>query len=115
LLQGKSKRKVIHENPDWYAQIYRGYELAPPNGESLRMVEKKVLSSLKQLTDWLGQTLGNVAVSCHGNSIRPIRRVFENLSIEQMLQLESPQDRALVYGLRLHNLRIDSRLGRLSV
>ncbi len=105
LLQGKSKRNVAREDPEWYAQIHRGYELAPPNGESLRMVEKRVLSFLKQLEDWLEQNPGNVAISCHNNSIRPIRRVFENLSIEQMLQLESPQDSALIYALRLHNLR----------
>jgi 2,3-bisphosphoglycerate-dependent phosphoglycerate mutase len=112
LLQGKSKRKIAHENPDWFAQIHRGYELAPPNGESLRMVEKRVLSFLEQLRDWLGQNPGNVAISCHSNSIRPIRRVFENLSIEQMLQIESPQDRAMIYDLKLQNLRIGQLRGR---
>ena len=92
LLQGKYKRKVAHENPDWYARIHRDYDFAPPEGESLSMVEKRVLSFLEQLRDWLGQTPGNVAISCHGNSIRPIRRVFEHLNLAQMLQLESPQD-----------------------
>jgi 2,3-bisphosphoglycerate-dependent phosphoglycerate mutase len=104
LLQGKSKKNVAHEDPEWYAQIHRGYELVPPNGESLRMVEQRVLSFLKQLRDWLGQTPGNVAISCHSNSIRPIRRVFENLRLKQALQLESPQDRAMIYKLRLRNL-----------
>ena len=115
LLQGKSKRKIAHENPDWFAQIHRGYELAPPNGESLRMVEKRVLSFLEQLRDWLGQNPGNVAISCHGNSIRPIKRVFENLSSEQMLRLESPQDRAMIYDLRLRHLRGERLRGRLSI
>jgi 2,3-bisphosphoglycerate-dependent phosphoglycerate mutase len=115
LLQGKSKRKVAHENPEWYAKIHRGYELAPPKGESLRMVEKRVLSFLEQLKDWLGQNPGNVAISCHGNSIRPIRRVFEHLSLEQMLRLENPQDRALIYDLRLCNLRSERLRGRLSI
>ncbi len=105
LLQGKSKRNVAREDPAWYAQVHRGYEVVPPKGESLRMVEKRVLSFLEQLRDWLGQNPGNVAISCHSNSIRPIRRVFENLSIEQMLQLVSPQDRAMIYDLKLHNLR----------
>jgi 2,3-bisphosphoglycerate-dependent phosphoglycerate mutase len=111
LLQGKSKRKIAHENPAWFAQVHRGYELAPPNGESLRMVEKRVLSFLEQLREWLGQNPGNVAISCHSNSIRPIRRVFENLSIEQMLQIESPQDRAMIYDLKLQNLRIGQLRG----
>jgi len=110
LLQGRSKRRVALEDPDWFAQIHRGYKLAPPEGESLRMVERRVLSFLKQLRAWLEQNPGNVAISCHSNSIRPIRRAFENLSLEQMLQLESPQDRAMIYDLRLHNLR-SGRLG----
>ena len=105
LLQGKSKRKIEHENPDWFAQIHRGYELVPPDGESLRMVEKRVLSFLEQLREWLGQNSGNVVISCHSNSIRPIRRVFDNLPIDQMLQLESPQDHAMIYDIQLRNLR----------
>jgi 2,3-bisphosphoglycerate-dependent phosphoglycerate mutase len=104
LLQGKSKRNLEDSYPEWYAQFHRGYELAPTEGESLRMVEKRVLSFLKQLRNWLGQSPGNVAISCHSNSIRPIRRVFENLSLEQMLQLETPQNRAMIYELQLSNL-----------
>jgi 2,3-bisphosphoglycerate-dependent phosphoglycerate mutase len=103
LLQGKSKRKLEDSNPEWYAQFHRGYELAPTEGESLRMVENRVISFLKQLKNWLGQAPGNVAISCHSNSIRPIRRIFENLSLEQMLQLETPQDYAMIYELQLHN------------
>jgi hypothetical protein len=56
-----------------------------------------------------------VAISCHGNSIRPIKRVFENLSSEQMLRLESPQDRAMIYDLRLRHLRGERLRGRLSI
>src|SRR3990170_8148875 len=64
LLQGKDKRKVAQENPDWNAQIQRGYNLVPPEGESLSMVEKRVFSFLAQFRDWFGQTPGNVAISC---------------------------------------------------
>jgi broad specificity phosphatase PhoE len=112
LLQGKSKRKIEHSDPECYAQVHRDYESAPTKGESLRMVEKKVLSFLKHLRDWLGQAPGNVAISCQSNSIRPIRMVFENLSLEQALQLESPQDRAMIYELRLHNLSSRRLVGR---
>jgi 2,3-bisphosphoglycerate-dependent phosphoglycerate mutase len=111
LLQGKSKRKLEDSAPEWYAQFHRGYELAPPKGESLRMVEKRVISFLKQLKNWLGQAPGNVVISCHNNSIRPIRRVFENLNLEQMLQLETPQNHAMTYELQLHNLSGGRLLG----
>jgi 2,3-bisphosphoglycerate-dependent phosphoglycerate mutase len=106
LLQGKSKRKVERENPDFYAQFHRGYYLAPPEGESLEMVDKRVMAFFSQLREWFKQNRGNVAISCHGNSIRPFRRVFENLSLTQMCTIESPQDQALIYDLDLGNLSL---------
>jgi 2,3-bisphosphoglycerate-dependent phosphoglycerate mutase len=111
LLQGRSKGRVAREDPNCFAQIHRGYELAPHKGKSLRMVEKRMLSFLEQFKDWLGQNPGNVAISCHGNSMRPIRRVFEHLSLKQMLQLENPQNRAMVYDLH-QRMGIESPKGR---
>jgi 2,3-bisphosphoglycerate-dependent phosphoglycerate mutase len=108
LLQGRSKRKVAEERPKWFAQIHRGYDFPPPEGESLKMVEKRTLPFLKQLETWLGQNIGNVAISCHGNSLRPIRRAFEHLSLKQMLQIENPQDRAMAYALYVHSIKVKS-------
>ncbi|MBN1357554.1 histidine phosphatase family protein [Candidatus Bathyarchaeota archaeon] len=115
LLQGKSKRKIEDLDPEWYAQFHRGYELAPTKGESLKMVEKRVIPFLNQLKSWLGKAPGNVVISCHSNSIRPIRRVFENLSLEQMLHLETPQDLALIYKLQLNTLSGGGRLGESNI
>ena len=106
LLQGKSKRKVAEEKPEWFAQIHRGYDFPPPEGESLKMVEERTLPFLLQLQGWLRQNPANVAISCHGNSLRPIRRVFEHLSLKQMLQIENPQDRAMSYALHVHKVNI---------
>jgi 2,3-bisphosphoglycerate-dependent phosphoglycerate mutase len=103
LLQGRSKKRVADENPEFYAQFHRGYYAAPSEGESLEMVEKRVMAFFGQFREWLKQHPGNVAISCHSNSIRPIRRVFEKLSLTHMCKLESPQDRALIYDLDLGN------------
>lgn len=108
LLQGKSKRKVAKERPEWFAQVHRGYGFPPPEGESLKMVENRTLPFLGQLEDWLRKNPGNVAISCHGNSLRPIRRVFEHLSLKQTLQIENPQDRAMAYALHVHRVNIES-------
>jgi 2,3-bisphosphoglycerate-dependent phosphoglycerate mutase len=108
LLQGKSKTKLSKERPEWFAQIHRGYDFPPPEGESLRMVENRTLFFLAQLEEWLSQNPGNVAISCHGNSLRPIRRVFEHLSLRRMLQIENPQDRAMSYALHVHSISIGS-------
>ena len=106
-LQGKSKIKLAAESPEWFAKIHRGYDFPPPEGESLKMVEDRTLPFVQQLKHWLKQNPGNVAISCHGNSMRPIRRVFEHLSLKQMLQLENPQDRAMDYALHIHTVNID--------
>lgn len=108
LLQGKSKSKVADERPEWFAQIHRGYDFPPPEGESLKMVEDRTLPFLAQLKEWLRQSPGNVAISCHGNSLRPIRRVFEHLSLKQMLQIENPQDQAMAYALHLHSVNLQN-------
>jgi 2,3-bisphosphoglycerate-dependent phosphoglycerate mutase len=107
LLQGKSKKKIAKEKPEWFAKIHRGYDFPPPEGESLKMVENRTLPFITQLKEWLRVNHGNVAISCHGNSLRPIRRVFEHLSLEQMLQLENPQDHAMAYALHVHNVNIE--------
>jgi 2,3-bisphosphoglycerate-dependent phosphoglycerate mutase len=107
LLQGKSKRKVAMERPEWFAKVHRGYDFPPPEGESLKMVENRTLPFLAQLKKWLQRNPGNLAVSCHGNSLRPIRRVFEHLSISQMLQIENPQDRAMAYALHVHSVKVE--------
>jgi 2,3-bisphosphoglycerate-dependent phosphoglycerate mutase len=106
LLQGKSKRKVAKERPEWFVKVHRGYDFPPPEGESLKMVENRTLPFLVQLEKWLRQNPSNVAISCHGNSLRPIRRVFEHLSLKQMLQIENPQDRAMAYALHVHSVNI---------
>jgi len=102
-LQGRSKQKISEEDTNMYELCHRNYSLAPPNGESLEMVEKRVLSFLTQFKEWLTQHPGNVAISCHNNSIRPLRRIFENLTLSQMCKIETPHDQALLYDLELEN------------
>jgi 2,3-bisphosphoglycerate-dependent phosphoglycerate mutase len=106
LLQGKSKTKVAKERPEWFAKVHRGYDFPPPQGESLKMVEKRTEPFIGQLERWLRGHPGNVAISCHGNSMRPIRRIFENLSLKQMLKIENPQDQAMDYALNVHRVNV---------
>jgi 2,3-bisphosphoglycerate-dependent phosphoglycerate mutase len=107
LLQGKSKIEIAAERPEWFARVHRGYDFPPPEGESLKMVENRTLPFVTQLEAWLRQNPGNVAVSCHGNSMRPIRRVFEHLDLKQMLQLDNPQDHAMEYALHIHRVNVE--------
>ena len=42
----------------------------------------------------------NVAISAHGNSMRPFRRHFEKLTIKRMMKLENPWDDYFEYKIR---------------
>jgi bisphosphoglycerate-dependent phosphoglycerate mutase len=68
------------------------------------MAEKCVISFLKQLKKWLICNPGNVAISCHNNSMRVIVRYFEKLTYKEMLQKEFLQNKTKTYTLSLSNL-----------
>jgi 2,3-bisphosphoglycerate-dependent phosphoglycerate mutase len=107
-LQGKSKTELAAERPEWFAKIHRAYDFPPPDGESLKMMECRTVPFVQQLEAWLRKHPGNVAISCHGNSMRPIRRIFEHLSIEQMVHIENPQDHAMEYAIDAHHVKVDA-------
>jgi len=92
-LSGKELHKFIEKvGKPKFDIIHRSYNVAPPGGESIKMVEKRVRSFLKDLLKKIKKEKVNVAISAHGNSMRPFRRYFEKLTIKQMMKLENPWD-----------------------
>ncbi len=92
-LQGKYHKTIIEKyGKEQFDIWHRSYDVPPPGGESIKMVEKRVLSFIKDLLKMMRKEKVNVAVSAHGNSMRPFRRYFEKLSIEEMMKLENPYD-----------------------
>ncbi|MCX8196877.1 MAG: histidine phosphatase family protein [Candidatus Micrarchaeota archaeon] len=80
-------------------KIRRSYSAVPPGGESIKMVERRVRSFLRDLLWYMRKYKVNVAISAHGNSMRPIRRYFEKLSVAEMMKLENPWDDYFEYEL----------------
>ena len=78
---------------------HRSYDVPPPNGESIEMVEQRVLSFIEDLIVLMKKERNNVAISAHGNSMRPFRRYFEDLAIHQMMKLENPYDKYFNYAV----------------
>ncbi len=93
-LNGMSKTETEKKYPKEYPLWHRSYDVPPPNGESIKDVEKRVLAFLNDLLPTLKKD-DVVFISAHGNSLRPIRRYFEKISIEEMCSFEHP--RAKVY------------------
>ena len=90
-LQGLSHVEYIKEvGKEQYDIYHRSYETPPPGGESIITVEKRVNEFLKELFEKMKKEKINVAICAHGNSIRPILKHFENLTIKEMMKLEIP-------------------------
>lgn len=88
-LQGLNKDETRKKFGDDQVKIWRrSYEVAPPNGESLKdtaartipYFETRIMPDLKN-----GK---NVIVAAHGNSLRSIVMHLEHLTKEQVLALE---------------------------
>ncbi len=83
----QNKDEVEKKYPDHFKLWHRSYDVPPPNGESIEMVEKRVLDFLKEnILTWKSDDV--VFISAHGNSIRPMRRYFEHISIDEMCSYE---------------------------
>ncbi|MBU0628995.1 MAG: 2,3-bisphosphoglycerate-dependent phosphoglycerate mutase [Nanoarchaeota archaeon] len=101
-LHGKERKKFVKEIGEAeFNIIHRSYKIPPPGGESIKMVEKRVLSFINDLIKYMRKHKVNVAISAHGNSMRPFRRYFEKLSITEMMKLENPWDDYFEYTIDL--------------
>lgn len=84
-----------------YDIYHRSYNIPPPGGESIKMVEKRVNSFIKDLLKKMKKEKINVAISAHGNSMRPFRKHFEKLTQKQMMELENPWDDYFEYTVEV--------------
>ena len=99
-LEGRTHQSVIDQYGKEQFDIYhRSYDVPPPGGESIKMVEVRVLDFIKDMLEKIKRERVNVAIAAHGNSMRPFRRYFENFSIEEMMKLENPWDDFFEYSI----------------
>jgi len=99
-LQGKTHKSIIKKFGKKQFDIWhRSYNIPPPKGESIKTVEKRVKSFIKDLLKKIKKEKINVAISAHGNSMRPFRRYFEKLSIKKMMKIENPWDKVFHYEI----------------
>ncbi len=89
-LSGKSKVKLMKNDLVEAVKFRRFYDFPPPNGESLKDVQKRVFPFCEELVKRIRKTGENIAVSCHGNSMKIIRLYFEKLPITEVLIQENP-------------------------
>lgn len=86
-LTGLNKDELEKIDPKNFALWHRSYDVPPPGGESIKDVEKRVLEFLNDTLPTLTKE-DVVFISAHGNSLRPLRRFFEHISIDEMCSFE---------------------------
>ena len=89
-LQGTSKLELFLENEELCNEYRRSYSKRAQNGENLEDVIKRVREFIEELIPMVKEKNINVAISCHGNSIRGFRSYFENLTSEEVSKIETP-------------------------
>lgn len=88
-LQGENKLEWYKKDPEYLHKIRRTYNGQPPHGESIAMVYERVSDFAEDLVKEMREKKINVAISCHGNSIRCFRKYFEGLSDEETATVET--------------------------
>lgn len=101
-LEGRYHRTIIERYGKKQFDVWhRSYDVPPPGGESISIVEERVLSFIEDMIALMKRDRVNVVIAAHGNSMRPFRRHFEDLTIKQMMKLEIPYDEYYTYNVTL--------------
>lgn len=97
-LTGLSKDEIEQKEPEKYKLWHRSYDIPPPNGESIQIVEQRVLPFLDELKSELKPN-DVVFISASANSIRPMRKFFEGMTNEEMMGYEYTPGQIFVYEI----------------
>jgi 2,3-bisphosphoglycerate-dependent phosphoglycerate mutase len=89
-LQGTSKLDLFLQNEELCNEYRRSYTKRAANGESLEDVVLRVEDFINDLIPMMKESQINVAISCHGNSIRGFRKYFEKHNPDEVSKIETP-------------------------
>ncbi len=95
-LTGLNKNEIAKKYPKEYPLWHRGYDNPPPNGESLKEVEVRVMEFLNEVIQNVRQN-DVIFICASGNSIRPIRKHFEKMTDVQMASYENERGKIYSY------------------
>ncbi|MCL5004315.1 MAG: histidine phosphatase family protein [Patescibacteria group bacterium] len=98
-LQGQRHLELMKEDLNTYLLYHRSYDVPPPGGESIRMVEERVKPFFDELNRRVRDMKINAAVCAGNNAMRVLRRFLENLTVEEMMRIENPYDNYFEYSI----------------
>jgi 2,3-bisphosphoglycerate-dependent phosphoglycerate mutase len=90
-LQGANKAETAAKYGEEQVHIWRrSYDIAPPNGESLKNTAERVIPYFEKEIVPLLKAGKNIIIAAHGNSLRALIMYLEKLTPEQILKVEIP-------------------------
>lgn len=99
-LQGKDKNETREKYGEEQVHIWRrSYDIAPPNGESLKDTAERVIPYFDREIAPLLKEGKTLIISAHGNSLRALIMHLENLTPEEILEREIPTGSPILYEL----------------
>ena len=99
-LQGLNKDETVKKYGEAQVKIWRrSYDVRPPGGESLKDTAERVLPYYEQTIKPYVLKGDTILVAAHGNSLRALIMELEQLSREQVLELNIPTGAPLLYEL----------------
>lgn len=111
-LQGLNKAETAEKfGAEQVFQWRRSYDIAPPNGESLKDTAARTLPYYDAEIVPLLKKGEHILVAAHGNSLRSIIMQLDNLTPEQVTKLEIPTGGATFYEFDESLNIVDKRIG----
>lgn len=109
-LQGLDKAETAKKYGDEQVKIWRrSFDVRPPGGESLKDTAERVLPYYERhIKPYLakGET---ILIAAHGNSLRALVMELEQLSREQVLELNIPTGAPLLYEFDAQGVVVSHR------
>jgi 2,3-bisphosphoglycerate-dependent phosphoglycerate mutase len=109
-LQGLNKDETVKKYGEAQVKTWRrSYDVCPPGGESLKDTAERVLPYYEQTIKPSLLKGDTILVAAHGNSLRALIMELEQLSREQVLELNVPTGAPLLYELDKTGKVVDHR------
>jgi 2,3-bisphosphoglycerate-dependent phosphoglycerate mutase len=98
-LQGHNKAQTAELYGEKQVHLWRrSYDIPPPNGECLKDTAARTIPFFKEKIIPLLEDNNNILVVAHGNSLRSIVMHLDNLSEQQVLDLEIATGDPILYA-----------------
>ena len=99
-LQGLNKSETAKQYGEQQVKIWRrSYDIRPPGGESLKDTAERVLPYYERRIKPSVVAGDTIIIAAHGNSLRALVMHLDQLSKEQVLELNIPTGAPLVYNI----------------